>query len=90
MQIQEELDANGLSIDELELVKSKVCSQIVRRSERPSSRLFSVGNNWLQRQAYRSVKETIDAYQAVTLDDVRAVLSAHPLAKTMTVAVGPA
>lgn len=90
VRIQEELDANGLSIDELELVKSKVCSQIVRRSERPSSRLFSVGNNWLQRQAYRSVKETIDAYQAVTLDDVRAVLSAHPLAKTMTVAVGPA
>lgn len=87
--IQQDLDSGSISSDELELVKSKVCSQIVRRSERPSNRLFSVGNNWLQRKAYRSVKETVDAYQAVTLDDINNVLSAHPLSETMTVSVGP-
>ena len=87
--IQQALDQNGITQDELDLVKSKVCSQIVRRSERPSSRLFSVGNNWLQRQSYRSVKETIDAYQAVTLNDIQNVIAAHPLSETMTVSVGP-
>jgi predicted Zn-dependent peptidase len=87
--IQQTLDAEGVTADELELVKSKVCSQIVRRSERPSSRLFSVGNSWLQRHDYRSIRETIDAYQAVTRDDLMSVLSEHPLSKTMAVSVGP-
>ena len=89
VEIQSDLDANGITEDELELVKSKVCSQIVRRAERPSSRLFSVGNNWLQRQAYKSVRETITGYQSVTVDDLMKVLQTHPLSKTMTVSVGP-
>lgn len=87
--LQNDIDDKGLTNDELELVKSKVCSQLVRRAERPSSRLFSVGNNWLQRQNYSSVKETIEAYRAVTLDDVRAVVATYPLTQTMTVSVGP-
>ncbi|MEM7315662.1 MAG: insulinase family protein, partial [Planctomycetota bacterium] len=89
VEIQRDLDTNGITQDELDLVKSKVCSQIVRRAERPSSRLFSVGNNWLQRQAYKSVRETITGYQSVTVDDLMKVLQEHPLSKTMTVSVGP-
>ncbi len=84
-----DLDAKGVTADELELAKSKVCSQLVRRSERPSNRLFSVGNNWLLRNEHRTVKESIDAYQAVTLDDVKAVVEKYPLSETMTVSVGP-
>lgn len=87
--IQKEADESAITQSELDLVKSKVCSQIVRRSERPSSRLFAVGNNWLQRQNYTSVKEAIEAYQAVTLADIHQVLEAHPLSRTMTVSVGP-
>ena len=88
--IQEDTDASGITADELELAKSKICSQLVRRSERPSNRLFSVGTNWLLRSELRSVKESIDAYQAVTLDDIHAVVEKFPLSTTMTVAVGPA
>lgn len=88
-EIQAELDANGITEDELDLAKSKVCSQLVRRSERPSNRLFSVGNNWLLRKEHKTIKESIEAYQAVTLQDVQAVLEAYPLSKTMTVSVGP-
>lgn len=88
-EIQMELDADGITEEELELAKSKVCSQLVRRSERPSNRLFSVGNNWLLRNEHRTVKESIEAYQAVTCADVQAVLEAYPLSKTMTVSVGP-
>lgn len=89
VEMQNELDANGITEDELELVKSKVCSQIVRRSERPSSRLFSVGNSWLQRRDYKAVKDTLAAYQAVTVRDVNEVLEAFPTSRTMTVSVGP-
>lgn len=87
--VHEELQRDGITEDELELVKSKVCSQIVRRSERPGNRLFSVGNNWLQRQQYRSIKESVALYQAVTRDDVMATITKFPVDETMTVAVGP-
>jgi predicted Zn-dependent peptidase len=87
--IQTRVQADGVTADELELAKSKICSQIVRRSERPSSRLFSVGNNWLQRGNYRSVKETLDAYRAVTREQVMDVLAHHPLTSTMTMSIGP-
>lgn len=87
--IQQAVDQNGITQDELDLVKIKVCSQLVRRSERPSGRLGSVGAGWLQRQEYKTVKETIQAYQAVTLGDIRDVLDRHPLSKTMTVSIGP-
>ena len=88
-EIHRELETEGISDDELELVKSKVCSQIVRRSERPSSRLFSVGNNWLQREQYRAVKDTIKKYQAVTRQDIMDAIARYPLSSTMTVNVGP-
>ena len=87
--IQRELETAAVTQDELELAKSKICSQIVRRAERPSSRLFSVGNNWLQRGNYYSVKETVQAYQDVTLQDIASVISQHPPSRTMSVSVGP-
>lgn len=87
--IQADLERDGVTSDELELIKSKVCSQLVRSSERPSSRLFSIGNGWLQRGEYRSVKESIDSYRAVTLAEIQEVLAKYPLSQTMTVSVSP-
>ena len=87
--IQEELQSNGISDEELELAKSKVCSQLVRRSERPANRLFAVGNSWLLRNSYSTVKEVIDSYRAVSLESIREVLDAFPLDESMVVSVGP-
>lgn len=87
--IQKDIDTNGITQEELDLVKIKVCSQLVRRSERPSGRLGAVGASWLQRKDYKTVKETIDAYQAVTLSDIRDTLEKYPLSDTMTVSIGP-
>ncbi len=87
--IHGDLERDGVTEDELELAKSKICSHIVRQGERPTNRLFSIGNGWLQRRQYRTVKETIHAYQSVTRDDIAAVLSQHPLTKNATVSIGP-
>ena len=87
--IQQQVQQQGVTADELELAKSKVCSQVVRHGERPGNRLFSVGNGWLQRRAYRSVKQSVAAYQAVTLDEINALLAAHPLTEQATVRIGP-
>ncbi len=87
--LQREAERQGLRDEELELAKSKVCAHVVLRSERPSNRLFAVGNNWIHRQTYQTVKETVDAYQAVTMDDVRRTLEQYPLTAGTTVSIGP-
>ena len=87
--IQEELQSNGINDEELELAKSKVCSQLVRRSERPANRLFAVGNSWLLRNSYATVKEVIDSYRAVSAESIREVLDTFPLTESMVVSVGP-
>jgi predicted Zn-dependent peptidase len=88
-EIQLAAQHDGISQDELELAKSKICSHIVLRSERPANRLFSIGGNWLQRREYQTVKDTVDAYESVSLDDVHAALRAYPLSQCTTVSIGP-
>lgn len=88
-EVFEQAQQLGLAQDELVRAKSKICSDLVRHNESPARRLFSVGNNWLQRHAYRTVRETVENYQRVTLDEVHAVLAKYPLTINTTVAVGP-
>ncbi len=87
--VQSDLFDNGITPDELELARNKVCSQAVRGAERPMNRLFSVGNNWLQRQCYATVAETINRYQAVTCDQINSLLRKFPLHENARVSVGP-
>ena len=86
---QARIGQDGITADELELAKNKLSSQLVRQSERPSNRIFSVGNAWLQRRSYQTVKQRLAALQAVDLEAVHRVLEKHPLHACTTVAVGP-
>ncbi|MBM4001380.1 MAG: insulinase family protein [Planctomycetes bacterium] len=79
----------GVTLDELDRVKSKICSHIVLSSERAANRLFAVGGAWLTRNEYRTVREVVDAYQRVTLDDIHALLDQFPLTRHTVCAVGP-
>lgn len=87
--IVREAEADGLTEEELEQAKNKVCAQIVLHAERPTNRMFSVGNAWIQRRQYKTVREAVSAYRNVTLDDINRVLKKYPLTRTATVAVGP-
>ena len=88
-QIIADAHAHGVTTEELAQAKSKLRSNVVLQAERPANRLFSVGNNWLQRRQYRTVRETVQSYEAVTCADVAAVLARYPLTAPTTVAVGP-
>jgi predicted Zn-dependent peptidase len=79
----------GLHDEELAQAKAKILSHVVLQAERPANRLFSVGNNWVQHRCYRTVKETLDNYRAVTLADLAAIQRKYPLARATTVAIGP-
>jgi len=86
------LDAeqSGVTAAELAQAKSKINSRVVLSSERPRGRLFTVGGNWMQRREYRTVKADLEAIDAVTADDIAAVLARFPLSHTTTLAIGPA
>jgi predicted Zn-dependent peptidase len=84
-----DVQANGVTEEELERAKAKLCAQIILSAERPSNRLFSVGNNWIQRGVYRTVRETVELYRAVKLADLQRLLEAYPLTARTTVTIGP-
>lgn len=87
--IQQTVEADGVTEQELELAKRKISAHIILSSERPENRLFAVGANWMQRKEYKTVREIADAYQSVTLDDIHRVLAEYPLSRSYTLAVGP-
>ncbi len=83
------VEESGATDVELSQAKNKVKARVVLSSERPRSRLFNVGGNWLQRREYRSIADDLQSLEAVTLDDVRAVLREYPLSACSTITVGP-
>jgi predicted Zn-dependent peptidase len=81
--------SKGLSEEELTQAKNKVLSRSVLRSERPMGRLMSLGFHWTYRQEHLPVEKELDAYSAVTLEDLRRVLERWPLVPMTIVSVGP-
>lgn len=84
-----EVESEGITEEELSQAKNKLCAHIVLQSERPTNRLFSIGNAWIQRRQYKTVREAVNAYRAVTPADIQRVLKKYPLSRAATVAVGP-
>jgi len=88
-QLQRDLEAQGVTPQELQQARSKIKSRVVIRGERSHRRMFNVGGNWVQRREYRSVADDLASIDAVTLDTVHAVLAKYPLTRSTTVTVGP-
>ena len=66
--IYRQVELDGVTEDELQQAKNKVKARVVLGSERPQSRLFNVGGNWLQRREYRTVADDIKSLDDVTVD----------------------
>jgi predicted Zn-dependent peptidase len=88
--ILDEVQDKGVTAAELEQAKVKHAAAEVISAETPRGRLFPLGGNWLSRREYRSVGDDLSAIRAVTLDDVRALLSERPFDRMTTVTIGPA
>ena len=87
--LQAEATRQGITRDELELAKAKICSEAVLRSERPQNRMFSLGSNWIQRRLYQTVRQTVESYQSVNRDQVMHMLDMYPLQPSAIVTTGP-
>jgi predicted Zn-dependent peptidase len=80
---------HAITDKELELAKNKVRAGMILASERPSNRLFSVGNAWLTRRKYETVREATENYQRVTRDEVQAAFEGLANRVQVRVSVGP-
>jgi predicted Zn-dependent peptidase len=81
--------AHGVTEEELSQAKNKVSARSVLRSERPMGRLASLGFHWMYHHAYISVEEELDAFNRVTVADLRRLLQDWPLWPMTLVSVGP-
>lgn len=81
--------ASPITERELELAKNKVRAGMILASERPSNRLFSVGNAWLTRRKYETVREATENYERVTLDQVQRAFEQLVDRPRVQVSVGP-
>lgn len=88
-ELQRRVRQEGITQKELDLAKRKIASHIVLASERTSSRMFSVGAQWLCEQPYKTVARIAEIYESLTLDQINEALGAYPLDQNMTVVVGP-
>ena len=88
-EILQQVRSEGVTEEELARAKSKVCAHLVLHAERSANRLFAVGSSWLIRRDYRTVREAVQRYQTVTLEDIQRVLARFDLVHAATVAVGP-
>jgi predicted Zn-dependent peptidase len=84
-----QVQRDGVTEEELQQSKNKVKARVVLGSERPQSRLFNLGGNWLQRREYRTVADDLRSLDAVTTGQIREVLAKYPLTNASTITVGP-
>ena len=89
MDVYNEVLLKGVHGDELTQAKNKVLSRSVLRSERPMGRLSSLGFLWTYRPEYQTVSEELEAFQKVTLGEIRGILDRWPLLPMTVVSVGP-
>jgi predicted Zn-dependent peptidase len=84
-----DINANGVTADELEQARNKAASRIVLRGERPMGRMSTLGSNWVYRGEYQSVADDLKQIRAVTQKDIRTVLEQFPLKMVTTAGIGP-
>jgi predicted Zn-dependent peptidase len=87
--ILRKIQLDGVTPAELNQAKSKILSRVVRGSERPMGRMQAVGMSWTYLGTYRSVDDELQAYEAVSLKDIRAALDRYPFDRLSVFALGP-
>ena len=89
MRVLRDVQRDGITEAELLQAKSKIGSRVVRGSERPMGRMQAIGMAWIYLHQYRTVDDDLKAFDAVTLADIREVLTRYPFDRPTTLALGP-
>jgi predicted Zn-dependent peptidase len=80
---------NGVTDDELGKAKNKRLSASVIKNELPMGRLIDLGFNWTYLKEYRTVEEDVNAFKAVTVNDINSLIKEFDLGKLTQLSMGP-
>lgn len=69
----------GVEQDELDQAINKTTAALIMQSERPSSRLFAVGNHWLLQDDYVPLETLLERYRRVTRENISDLLRRYNL-----------
>lgn len=58
----------GVSEKEIELARNKITAALILSDERPSNRLFALGQSWLARHAYEPLEVILERFTSVDVD----------------------
>lgn len=87
--IFDQVQSKGVEEDELSRARNKLVSRCVLGGENSRGRLFPIGEKWIQCGKYYSVQDDVNGLKQTTCADIRLVLDATPVDKTLLVAIGP-
>lgn len=84
------LEREGITADELDRAKIQLKSEIVMRSEGSSARMGAISRSWWYERTIHPIQEIKEAIDAVTQQDILAMLQRYSLLHPLTVgAIGP-
>ena len=66
----EDVLKHGVTRKELELAKNKIQAGLILSDERPSNRLFALGQSWLTRRAYEPLDVILERFASVSQQDI--------------------
>lgn len=87
--ILESIQKAGPDKAELDKALTKTLSRMVRSSEKPMSRLLSIGTQWSYLNKCLSITDEMDKYRKVNDHQIRQVLDRYPLRQVTVQAMGP-
>ncbi len=87
MRVIREVSEKGVTERELDLARNKIVASLILSDERPSNRLFAIGESWLSRRHYEPLDVILKRFAAVSVDDIQQVakrtLSKQPTTVTV-------
>jgi predicted Zn-dependent peptidase len=81
--------AAGLDAGEVERAKNKLATQATLKGEQPLGRMMNLGGQWTYLRDYVPLEQELERLMAVTLDQVRGLLTEMPLVPRTIVRLGP-
>ncbi len=89
LRVCREVEENGIEEEELDRVRKKFSSQLVRSAERPMGRLHQIASDWLYRGLYQPVDAALEEYDRIALEHVRMLLPHYRLVPAAFIGLGP-
>ena len=89
-QVLSDVQAGGITDEELLQAKNKIASRVVRYSERPMGRMRTIAGSWMYTGEYSDPDIELARFDAVSQTSIREYLDKYPVDRLTVIGYGPA